>query len=83
MNLAPAVYELRFWACADVGKLAEVRAHLAGKDLAPQTVGEEWKQFVFQVEIGQKKLGTSLRLWTSTSGIKVWFDDVELEAKAK
>jgi len=83
LNLVPATYELRFWACADVGKTAQVCAHLAGRDLPAQQVGEDWRQIVFTVEITEKKLAASLRLWGSTGGVKIWFDDVELEAKAK
>ena len=29
-------------------------------------------------EVKERKLGASLRLWTSTERVRVWFDDVQL-----
>ena len=77
--LEPGRYELRFWASADVGKTAQVHANLAGKDLGPFTVDEDWKQIVRAIEVDERKPGAVLRLWTSTPRVRVWFDDVSLE----
>jgi len=80
-SMPPAKYRLRFWVCADVGETARIHAHLAGQDLQSESVGEDWKQLTFTVEIKDEKVSNPpLRLWTSTTGVKVWFDDVEVEA---
>jgi formylglycine-generating enzyme required for sulfatase activity len=68
--LVPGRYELRFWACAAVGKSADVCAHFAGRDVISATVGEDWKQFKTTVEIKQKKARASLRLYTTTSKVR-------------
>jgi hypothetical protein len=81
--LVPGTYEIRFWGCAAVGKSADVCAHLAGRVVMSATVGEEWKQFKKRIEIKEKKARPSLRLYTTTAGgVRVWFDDVEVEAVA-
>ncbi|MHC5058393.1 MAG: PA14 domain-containing protein [Planctomycetota bacterium] len=80
--LVPGKYELRFWACAAVGESADVCAHLAGRDVMSATVGEDWKQFKKTVEIRQKKVRASLRLYTTTPKVRAWFDDVEVRAFA-
>jgi len=79
-SLPPAKYQVRFWACADVGKSATVQANLAGRDAGSATVGEDWKQVSFTVELTEKKIGANLRIWSSTPRVRVWFDDVEVEA---
>jgi hypothetical protein len=79
-SMPPGKYELRFWACADVDVKARVHAHLAGKDFDPISIGEEWAQYKFTVEIKEKRQSNApIRLWTSTIKAKVWFDDVEVE----
>ncbi|MHC4507265.1 MAG: hypothetical protein ACYTFI_28685, partial [Planctomycetota bacterium] len=54
-DLAPGTYEVRFWVCADVGKTADVRAQLAGRDLPPATAGEDWVQIKMTASIGEKE----------------------------
>jgi hypothetical protein len=80
-TLDPGKYEIRFWASADVGKSAEVRAHLAGRDVLTESVGEDWKEFTATVDITGKKPRPSLRLYTTTK-VRVWFDDVAVRAQA-
>jgi len=80
--LTAGSYTLRFWACADVGKSAQVHANVAGRDVGPFQVGEDWKEIVAQIDLAEKKLGATLRLWTSSARVRVWFDDVSLEAKS-
>ena len=83
-SMPPAKYELRFWAAADIGEKATLYAHLAGEDLGPQTVGEDWVEVKFTVEVKEKKQSNApLRLWTTTSGVKVWFDDVEVTFRGR
>jgi hypothetical protein len=77
----PGKYEIRFWASADVGKTADIRAHLAGRDVLSESVGEDWKEFTATVEITGKKPRPSLRLYTTTK-VRVWFDDVVVRAQA-
>ena len=78
--LHPGKYELRFWASADVDKTADVRAHLAGRDVISAKVGEEWQKFTATVEIAEQRPRPSLRLYTTTLNVRVWFDDVEVKA---
>lgn len=77
--LEPGRYELRFWACADIGKSARVHANIAGKDLGSFQVGEDWTQVVKVFDVEERKSGAVLRIWTSSGRVKVWIDDVELE----
>jgi hypothetical protein len=80
--LVPAKYELRYWATADVaeGETAEVRADVAGEALPADRVGPDWTQFKHTVSLQEKKAGANVRLWVETPRVRVWFDDVELEA---
>jgi hypothetical protein len=80
MTLPPGRYEVRYWACADIGKAAQVQAHLAGHDLGVNSVGEEYRQFTDTVDLEEKAVNASLRIWTPTPRVRVWFDDVEVEA---
>ncbi|MHC4502467.1 MAG: hypothetical protein ACYTFI_04100, partial [Planctomycetota bacterium] len=77
-DLAPGRYEVRFWACADVGKTADVRVQLAGHDLPPATAGEDWVRIKMTASIGEKEKRRGLRLYVTTPKVRVWFDDVEL-----
>jgi len=83
VKLAQGKYELRFWACAEVGKKAQVAAHVAGKDFAPKTVGEDWEMISFQFEQGEDPRPAGLKLWVVTPRAKVWFDDVEILPAAR
>ena len=78
MKIVAGTYSVSFWACADVGKHAIVTAHLAGRDLAERRVGEEWERVVLPAEVDRDSLSASLRVCSSTAGVKVWLDDVEL-----
>ena len=78
LALPPGEYELRYWACADVGATAEVHASAAGRELRTNIAGEEWKQFKQKFEIGEDLPRVGLRLWISTPGVRAWLDDVEV-----
>jgi hypothetical protein len=80
LRLVPATYEVRFWACAAIGKNADVLASLAGRDLPAFTVGDEYKQFTARIEITKKELQAALRIRLTTPTGRVWLDDVEIEA---
>ncbi|MHC4201370.1 MAG: PA14 domain-containing protein, partial [Planctomycetota bacterium] len=78
LALPPGEYELRYWACADVGATAEVHASAAGRELRTNVAGEDWKQFTQKIEIGEDLPRVGLRLWISTPGVRAWLDDVEV-----
>jgi hypothetical protein len=80
LKLVPATYEVRFWACAAIGKNADVLASLAGRNLPAFTVGDEYKQFTARIEITKKELQAALRIRLTTPTGRVWLDDVEIEA---
>ena len=80
LDLQPWKYEVRYWACADIGRKAHVRASLADQDLGDDLVTEDWKQFRHTVVIERKHLNAKLRFRTPTPRVRVWLDDVELEA---
>ena len=80
VTLPPGTYEVRYWACADVGETANIRAHLGGRDLDEKTVSDDWKQFTQTVEIKERLVKASLRLMLLTFRRRVWFDDMEVEA---
>jgi len=73
-------YVVSYWACADIEARAQVVAHLAGKDLAIQTVGEDWTRFEEVVEIEERSANATLKLRTLTPRVRVWFDDVDVKA---
>ena len=78
--LVPGKYELRFWASSDVGKSADACAYFNGRQVLSASVGGDWKQFKTTVEVEEKKQRAPLRLYTTTQNVRVWFDDVEVEA---
>lgn len=78
LRLDPGTYRVSYWACANVGATATVGAHFAGNDLPESSVGDEWKQFTHEAQVGAKMLNASLRVWASTLNVRVWFDDVEV-----
>jgi hypothetical protein len=80
LKLVPATYEIRFWACASIGKTSDVVATLAGRDLPSVSVGDEYKQFKTKIEITKKELRAALRIRLTTPSGRVWIDDVEVEA---
>jgi len=78
LRLDPGTYEIRYWVCADVGKTATVGARFAGEDLPKHKAVEEWKQFTDTVTVEKRNRSSRLGFWVSTSGVRVWFDDVEV-----
>jgi hypothetical protein len=86
LALAAGTYEVTYWACAEVGKTADVRARLGGTDLPAQSVGDEWKRFIGTVEVGKKRTLGEFGVLTTSGNVRVWFDDVSvrmLRAKAE
>ena len=81
LRLPVGDYEVRYWACADVGKTATVGLSFAGKDLRDESVLDQWKQFTATVTVEKANVNSSLALTVSTHGVRVWFDDVEFVRK--
>jgi len=77
LKLDFGAYEIRYWVCTDVGKTATVGARFAGKDLPAHKAVDEWKQFTDTVTVEKRDVKLRLGFWVSTSGVRVWFDDVE------
>jgi hypothetical protein len=79
VTVEPGAYELSFWACADIDGTAVVGSCLAeGMELST-SVGEQWKHVKNKITIKKRILGGSLKLWTQTPMLRVWFDDVVLK----
>ncbi len=78
LALVAGTYEVTYWACAEVGKTADVLARLGGTDLPAQSVGDEWKRFAGTVEVAKKQTTGELGVLTTTSNVRVWFDDVSV-----
>ena len=72
-------YVVSAWVCADVGAVAQIHARLGGEDAGPQNVGEDYQQMSFTLDILEAQTSASLRLWTSTPRVRVWFDDVSVK----
>ena len=74
--LRPGTYEVTFWAKADVGRPARVGMQLGG--LPPFEVGidNEFQEYRTLVVVTKMIREPELRLWTSTPGVRVFFDDV-------
>jgi hypothetical protein len=69
-----------FWACADVGQKAVVTGSLAGVRLKPRSIGEKWKRITHVVGVAEDADRAELRLWTTSTKVRVWLDDVEVRA---
>jgi hypothetical protein len=82
VSLHPGPYEVRFWVSADVdeGKTAKVFCHLGGFECDAVDVGSKWTQVVHRITVDERTFAASLRLWTTAVRVRVWFDDVEVEA---
>jgi hypothetical protein len=76
--LAAGTYEVSYFACAEVGKSAEVLARLGGSDLGTQSVGDEWKCFTGTVEVAKKQTVGEFGVMTVSGNVRVWFDDVSV-----
>jgi len=76
VTVEPGVYELSFWACADIDGTAVVGSCIAeGMELST-SVGEQWKHVKNKITIKKAIRNGSLRLWTQTPMLRTWFDDV-------
>jgi hypothetical protein len=80
MRLPAGTYEVRYWASCDVGKTATVAGALAESPLRRNAVGGDWRQFEQTVLLDGKPPFATLKLWSETAGVRVFFDDVEVEA---
>ena len=74
----PGTYVVSFWACAEVDATAHVQAHFAGHDMKARPVGDEWMCVREKVQIEGRAPNHSIKVWTTTPGVRVWFDDVEV-----
>ncbi len=80
MNVPKGKYEVSYWTCCDVGKIATVCASLAGKPLREHHVSEDWKQFKQKVTLPNDSQNASMKIWIDTTGVPVYIDDVEVKA---
>ncbi len=80
MNVSEGKYEVSYWTCCDVGKIASVCASLAGKALRECQVSEDWKQFKQKVSLPRDSQNASMKIWIDTVGVRVFIDDVEVKA---
>jgi hypothetical protein len=80
VKLPPARYEIRYWACADAGKTAAIRASFGGKDLQKHSIDENWRQLKETVTVEKRSFQTKLQISTDTNRVRVYLDDVEIEA---
>jgi hypothetical protein len=80
MSLPAAKYRLRFWASCEFDKKARVMASLAGTEMPAVIIGEDYARYEHVVTLPEKKIGASMRLWTTSPNVRVYFDDVEVEA---
>lgn len=78
LNVPKGNYQVSYWACCDVGKIAIVGATLARKPLRERQVGEDWKQFKQKIALPKDSQNASLRIWIETCGVRVFIDDVEV-----
>jgi hypothetical protein len=78
VRVRAGTYEVRYWAIADVGKVAEVAVHVSGTDLPAMVATDQWRQFRQQVVVRTPAVNASLRIWAASPGVRVWFDEVEL-----
>jgi hypothetical protein len=76
--LDPGTYRITYWACAEVGASAQVLARHGETELPAHTVGDEWKRFADTFEVKDRRVRLSVGICTTTSKVRVWFDDVEL-----
>jgi hypothetical protein len=80
MNVPEGKYEVSYWACTDVGKVATVCASLAGKPLRECHASEDWKQFKQKVSVPRDSQNASMKIWIDTASVRVFIDDVEVKA---
>jgi len=82
VSLHEGPYEVRFWVSADVdeGQGVKVFCHLGGYACDTVEIGAKWTKVVHRVEVEDRQLTASLRLWTTAVRVRVWIDDVEVEA---
>ncbi len=78
--LEPGRYALRFFAKAEPGRTALVRAYLADRYSPPYLVPDEWTEFVVRHTVRKRRLRAEINVqnFGGDPGV-VWFDDVTLE----
>lgn len=77
-TLTPGKYEVVYWACANVGKIGFVKGSLGLAELDERQVSDKWEQFKQVILFEKKIFGANLKLLTSTVGVRIWLDDVEV-----
>ncbi|MHC4249518.1 MAG: carbohydrate binding domain-containing protein [Planctomycetota bacterium] len=80
VKLPPAKYVIRYWACADAEKTARIQVSFGGKDLQDHAVTDKWQQFKETVSVEKRSFQTKLQISTATNRVRVYLDDVEVEA---
>jgi len=73
------LFEVSFWACADIEQTATVYFQFGDQPEQNFKVDEKWKRYSGKVTLRSVKATTVvLRLWTPSTGQRVWFDDVDV-----
>lgn len=77
--LQPGRYAIRFFARAENGRKALVRAYLADRYSPPLLVTDRWTKVEFEHSVNQKRLNAEINIqhFGGEPG-SVWFDDLEL-----
>lgn len=74
-------YAMRFWARAEEGKTALVRAYLADRYSTPRKVTDEWTLVEYRRNVGRRHLSAEINVQFAGEGpATVWFDDISIEA---
>jgi hypothetical protein len=79
-QLPPGTYELRYYACTEFDKTAQVYSHVAGRDLTLRRVDEDYREIVETVVVYERTANASVRLGIVNAGVRVYFDDVTIKA---
>ena len=76
--LDPGKYEVSYWACTDVGRLAFIEGSLGAAGIDERQFSDKWEQFKQVIVVEKKVFGANLKLWTNTVGVRIWLDDVRV-----
>jgi hypothetical protein len=83
LSVPKGTYTLSCWAMADIDGKARIHMSLGGEEITPVTVGEDWQQVSGTVSIAEDQKQATVRVWTTTDKLKVWFDDVVVARTGK
>jgi len=79
VSLSKGAYVLKVWASADVGASAAIRVTYGDIELPAQKAGDDWTALTFEVRPADDRRNTLLKIYTTTSRVRVWIDDVSLK----